>query len=78
MPPDAASHYRVCPVRLDGNQLSVAMSDPTDQRVIAELDAVTRCVVRPMVCSDVLLSYALEQHYGRFFAASAPPSRCRR
>lgn len=64
LPVDSAVHHRALPVRREGNQLWVAMADPTDGRAIAELDAATRLTVRPMVASDLLISYALEKHYG--------------
>jgi len=64
LPLDSAMHHRAVPVRREGNQLWVAMADPTDQRVIAELDAATGLTVRPMVASDLLITYALEKHYG--------------
>jgi hypothetical protein len=61
---DLAAHYRAVPVRIEGTHLWMAMSDPTDRRCIAELDAATRHTVRPMVCSDLLIAWALETHYG--------------
>jgi hypothetical protein len=64
LPPDSAAHYRAVPVRIEGGHLWMAMSDPSDQRAIADLDAVTKLTVRPMVAPDLLISYALERHYG--------------
>jgi hypothetical protein len=61
---DTARHHRSVPVRREGNHLWVAMSDPTDQHAIAELDSATGLTVRPMVASDLLISYGLEKHYG--------------
>ena len=64
LPADAAASFRAVPVRLEGTHLWVAMSDPSDRRAIAALDAVTAKTVRPMVASDLLIAYALEKHYG--------------
>src|SRR4051794_11447904 len=74
---DSAVHYRAVPIRVEGPHVWVAMSDPTDARSIAELDGITRATVRPMVAPDLLISYALERHYGvphrrRLEAADAP------
>lgn len=64
LPADSAAHHRAVPVRLEGNQLWVAMSDPTDAAAVAEIHNVTRCGVRPLVAPDLLIAYALERHYG--------------
>jgi hypothetical protein len=64
LPVDSAHHHRAVPVRREGNHLWLAMTDPTDPRAIAELDAATQLTVRPMVASDLLITYALEKHYG--------------
>ena len=62
--PDSAAHHRAVPVRLEGGMVWMAMSDPSDSRAIAELEAATGRTVRPMIAPDVLISYALERHYG--------------
>ena len=61
---DLASRVRAVPVRIDGPHLWVAMSDPTDTRAVAELEKSARRTVRAMVSPDLLMSYALERHYG--------------
>lgn len=64
LPRDTAVHHRCIPVRLEGQALCVAMSDPTDGRALAEVWTLSRRTVRAMVAPDILVSYALERHYG--------------
>jgi type II secretion system (T2SS) protein E len=60
-----ARNYCVCPVRVDGKRLYVAMVDPTDKEVIAELVRLTSHDVRPLVASESSISYALDKYYPR-------------
>jgi hypothetical protein len=55
--------YRVIPLKLDGNRLSLAMIDPTDFGAIEEIGFVTGNVVKPYIAPDVLISRALAKHY---------------
>lgn len=64
LPREHAERWRAVPLRLDGPHLWVAMSDPTDTRAVADLERAARRTVRAMVAPDLLVSYALERHYG--------------
>ncbi len=64
VPKDLAEKYRIVPIALNGRRLSLAMADPTDLRAVDEVAFRTGCTIQPMVVPDVLLSYALEKHYG--------------
>ena len=64
VPNDLAEKYRIVPIALNGRRLSLAMADPTDLRAVDEVAFRTGCTIQPMVVPDVLLSYALEKHYG--------------
>ncbi|MSP59595.1 MAG: hypothetical protein EXR72_04495 [Myxococcales bacterium] len=61
--PELAARFHVCPVRLDGKRLWLAMSDPTDRDVIDVLQQATGCEIRAMVAPDTLITYALDRHY---------------
>ncbi len=63
--PEIAERHHVCPVRLDGRRLWVAMTDPTDAPLIDELTRLTGREVRAMVASETLVARAIGLHYGR-------------
>lgn len=55
--------YHVIPLKLDGNRLSLAMTDPTDFVAIEEIGFVTGHVVQPYIAPDVYISRALSRYY---------------
>ncbi len=55
--------HHVVPLKLEGNRLSLAMSDPTDFKAIEEIGFVTGYVVQPFIAPDVEISWALAKHY---------------
>lgn len=55
--------YHVVPLRLEGNRLSLAMTDPTDFGAIEEIGFVTGHVVQPYIAPDVHISRALARYY---------------
>ena len=59
-----AGRHSMCPVRLDGTRLHVAMSDPLDKVAIAAVAAHTSLEIRPMVAPDGVVRHALQKHYG--------------
>ncbi len=61
-----AQMYRVIPIRLEDNVLTVAMCDPQNLRVQDELRSFLGYDVRPMVTSEQEITRALE----RYFASS--------
>lgn len=63
LPAKTAERLRAIPVREDKGKLWVAMADPTDPRVIEQLEKVLGKPVRPMVAPELLLTQALEKHY---------------
>lgn len=62
--PETASKYKVVPLSIDGRQLRLAMSDPTDLRAADEIAFSTGLSVTPVVAPEMLIVYALEKHYG--------------
>jgi hypothetical protein len=55
--------HHVVPLKLEGNRLSLAMTDPTDFKAIEEVGFVTGHVVRPYIAPDVQISWALATYY---------------
>jgi hypothetical protein len=55
--------HNVVPIKLEGNRLSLAMTDPTDYRAIEEVGFATGHVVRPFIAPDVQISQALAKYY---------------
>jgi hypothetical protein len=55
--------HHVVPLKLEGNRLSLAMTDPTDFKAIEEIGFVTGYVVQPYIAPDVEISWALAKHY---------------
>jgi hypothetical protein len=55
--------HQVVPLKLEGNRLSLAMTDPTDFQAIEEIGFVTGFIVQPFIAADVHISRALAKHY---------------
>ena len=57
--------HGVLPMRSDGKQLELAMTDPSWTQVIDEVQAETGLVVRPHLTGPAMLSRAIARCYGR-------------
>lgn len=55
--------HHVVPLKLEGNRLNLAMTDPTDFKAIEEVGFVTGHVVVPFIAPDVQISWALATYY---------------
>jgi len=55
--------HHVVPLKLEGNRLSLAMTDPTDFKAIEEIGFVTGHVVLPYIAPDVQIAWALSTYY---------------
>jgi Type II secretion system (T2SS), protein E, N-terminal domain len=62
-PSNLVKAHNVVPLKLEGNRLSLAMSDPTDFKAIEEVGFVTGHVVLPYIAPDVQISWALDKYY---------------
>lgn len=60
---DIAGKHRMIPYYLERKQLSVAMSDPTDYKVIDEIGFITGKVLKVHIAPDVVISKALAKFY---------------
>jgi hypothetical protein len=55
--------HHVVPLKLEGNRLCLAMTDPTDFKAIDDVGFVTGHVVVPYIAPDVQMSWALAHYY---------------
>ena len=55
--------HHVIPLKLEGNRLSLAMSDPTDFKAIDAVGFVTGYVVQPFIAPDVQIAWALDTYF---------------
>jgi hypothetical protein len=62
-PRNLVKEHHVVPLKLEGNRLSLAMTDPTDFKAIEEIGFVTGHVVQPYIAPDVQISWALATYY---------------
>lgn len=63
IPAEVALKNHVLPLKRDGRQLTVAMADPTNLRVIDDIKFITRCDIVPVIAGDMSLRAALEKAY---------------
>lgn len=64
IPAALAEKHRVIPIRIENRRIAVAMVDPADLQAIDELAFATGLTVEPHIAPDLLISFALERHYG--------------
>ncbi len=70
LPEPFARAHHVIPLARDGDLLTVATSDPTDRRLLAQLRGMMVCEVAPLVSSRAEIQVALD----RVWAPAEPPS----
>lgn len=58
-----AEAHQVIPLKLSGNRLSLAMTDPTDFAAIEEISFATGHIVQPYIAADVHISRALAKYF---------------
>src|SRR5699024_7305890 len=63
VPQEIAKRYQVMPIRTDGNQLFVAMSDPMDYFAIEELRMATGFQIVPAISTKDELQRSITKHY---------------
>lgn len=72
IPPDVVSRLMVFPVQSELNFIHVCMLNPTDVSLISFLEALSGCRIKPLVCHEMGIASAIEQHYKKYI--SAPPT----
>lgn len=63
IPPKIAREFHAVPVRLDGEKLQVAMSDPTDLEVIHAIEDATGMDVSPMIAPQSSIEKMVRELY---------------
>ncbi|MFH0790316.1 MAG: ATPase, T2SS/T4P/T4SS family [Candidatus Omnitrophota bacterium] len=64
IPEDFARKYKVMPVFLVENSLTVAMSDPSNVFIIDELQRITKFTVEPVFAQELEIKKTQDQYYG--------------
>lgn len=64
VPAELVSKYNILPLRLEDDQLTVAMTDPFKRQVIEELRLVTGCSVRRYYADPIDMDHAIMKFYG--------------
>ena len=64
IPQELVEKYRVIPMRLEKNKLSLVMLNPSDLAAIDDIAFRTGFVIRPLIAPEVRMVMALEKYYG--------------
>lgn len=64
IPQKLAEQHQVLPIKLEGNKLVLAMSDPLDYFAIDELRMATGLRIEPVIASKDELTRAIKRYYG--------------
>lgn len=64
IPPTMAESQEIIPIKLEGNVLTVAMSDPGNILIVDELSRLTGYKVNPVKAGSQDIKRAVERHYG--------------
>jgi len=64
IPSDMAAEFRILPLELYENNLTLAMADPSDSHAIEEVAFYTGSFVNPAIVSETDMTWALEKYYG--------------
>ena len=64
IPQKLADQHCILPIRIDGNKLVLAMSDPLDYFAIDEMRMVTGLRIEPVIASKDELLRAIKRYYG--------------
>jgi hypothetical protein len=78
LPEALVRRHRVLPFGVTGGSLEVAMRDPRDRALSAELSRASGFAITPFLCAEARILSLLEKHFGsdrdERFALLAPPS----
>jgi hypothetical protein len=67
--------YEIIPVKKVGTTLDVAMSDPSDLDVIADIQFATGCTVRPLLALESEITAFIRQYYDGTLVPRRSPKR---
>ena len=55
--------HHIIPLRKAGNNLTLAMVDPLNVFVIDEIQRLTKCIIKPAICTKTFFLEAIEKYY---------------
>lgn len=64
VPAKFASHYKLLPVRFEGDVLHVAVTDPLDVQMLDDLRILLGCEVKAILASETDILEAIRKYYG--------------
>lgn len=64
IPKDLCEKHGVIPISRSGNNIVLAMSDPSNLFIRDDLQFLTRCKIEPVVASEMAIHHAVEKYYG--------------
>lgn len=64
IPEEFAQKYKLVPVFLVENTLTVAMADPSNVFIIDELQRITKLIIEPVTAPELEIKRSLDQYYG--------------
>ena len=72
LPPEVVTRLLVFPIQSELNVIHVCMLNPTDSATIQWLEGLSGCLIKPLVCHEMGIVSALEQHYKKYL--TTPPT----
>lgn len=63
VPAEIAQKYKCIPVARENGSLTLAISNPTDSPVLAEVSFLANCHITPVLCSEEEILRAIERNY---------------
>ncbi|OIO38397.1 MAG: type II secretion system protein GspE [Candidatus Omnitrophica bacterium CG1_02_49_10] len=64
IPAKFVTHYKIMPVKLEGNMLTIAMTDPLDINVLDDIKLLLGHDIRPVFASEKDITDTLNKYYG--------------
>jgi len=65
LPREIAEQHHVFPIRVDGDTLVLAMSDPLDAETFDEIASICKCSIETVVGSALGITQAISRHYDK-------------
>jgi type IV pilus assembly protein PilB len=73
VPEEVATRYCLIPIDRIGNALTLAMADPSNVKVIEEVELMTKCMVQAFVSTPSDIAKAIQKYY-RHASNNTPPA----
>lgn len=63
IPKEIAVRYKIVPIKKEQQNLTIAIENPNDIRIIDELSFMTGCRITTIVASEIRIAFGLEKYY---------------